>query len=261
MLLLMRFLLPMRFLLAALALLSTVATALAQDPQSPSTITRSFHDNPSQKLIVVVTPDWDAVQGTLARYERQNGKWRQIGDAIPVVVGRNGLAWDPLLARGYSSVYQGPIKHEGDGRSPAGLFYVKTAFGFDPSLSGSSTYLPLTPTTECVDDPASRHYAQIVDRQKIDIVDWKSSEKMREIPGYRWGAVVDYNTTGTIKGDGSCVFLHQWSGPASGTAGCTAMAASDIETLVLWLGVDQDVALAQLPKLFYERLRKRWLLP
>lgn len=178
-------------------------------------------------------------------------------DAIPVVVGRNGLGWSPRLARGYSGVYPGPVKHEGDGRSPAGLFYVKNAFGFDPSLSGSSTYLPLTPTTECVDDPASRHYAQIVDRQKIDIVDWKSSENMREIPGYRWGAVVDYNTTGTIKGDGSCVFLHQWSG----TAGCTAMAASDIETLVLWLGGDQDVALAQLPKLFYERLRKRWLLP
>lgn len=252
----------MRFALAALAFLNMVVTALAQDPQPASTITRSLHDNPSQKLIVVITPDWDAVKGALARYERQNGKWRQVGDAIPVVVGRSGLAWDPRIARGHSGVYQGPIKHEGDGRSPAGLFYVKSAFGFDPSLLGSSTYLPLTPTTECVDDPASRYYAQIVDRQKVDIVDWKSSEKMREMPGYRWGAVVNYNMERTIKGDGSCVFLHQWSGPSSGTAGCTAMAAGDIETLVRWLGGDEQAVLAQLPKTSaYERLRRSWLLP
>lgn len=248
----------MRFFFTAFVLLGTVASAAAQSP------TRSLHDNPSQKLIVVTTPDWDAVQGALARYERQNGKWRQIGDAIPVVVGRNGLAWDPRLVREIGSgVYPGPIKHEGDGRSPAGLFYVKSAFGFDPLFSGSIPYLPLTPTTECVDDPASRYYAQIVDRQKVDIVDWKSSEKMRDVPGYHWGAVVNYNMERPIKGDGSCVFLHQWSGPAIGTAGCTAMAAGDIETLVRWLG-DQPAVLAQLPKFsssYYERLRKSWLLP
>ena len=138
---------------------------------------------------------------------------------------------------------------------------MKNAFGFDPSLSGSSTYLPLTPTTECVDDTASRYYAQIVDRQKVDIVDWKSSEKMREVPGYRWGAVVNYNMERTIKGDGSCIFLHRWSGPSSGTAGCTAMAAGDIEGLVRWLGGDQDAALVQLPKSVYERSRRRWSLP
>jgi D-alanyl-D-alanine dipeptidase len=247
----------MRFALIALVLLGMVTTAAAQ---SPADVAQSIPST-TQKLIVVTTPDWDAVQGVLVRYERQNGKWQQIGSAIPVVVGRNGLAWDPLIARGHSGVYVGPIKHEGDGRSPAGLFQVKNAFGFEPLLAGSDTYLPLTSSTECVDDTSSRHYAQIVDRQKVDVVDWKSSEKMREIPGYRWGAVVNYNMERTIKGDGSCIFLHQWSGPSSGTAGCTAMAAGDIEALVQWLRGDQDATLVQLPKLEYERSRKRWSLP
>jgi D-alanyl-D-alanine dipeptidase len=247
----------MRFALIGLVLLGMVTTAAAQ---SPAAVAQSIRSR-TQKLIVVTTPDWDAVQGVLARYERQNGKWQQIGDAIPVVVGRSGLAWDPLLARGYSGVYPGPIKHEGDGRSPAGLFQVKNAFGFEPLLAGSDTYLPLTSSTECVDDTSSRHYAQIVDRQKVDVVDWKSSEKMREIPGYRWGAVVNYNMERTIKGDGSCIFLHQWSGPSSGTAGCTAMAAGDIEALVRWLRGEQDATLVQLPKLVYEVSRKRWSLP
>jgi len=247
----------MRLLLTALGLLSMAVIAAAQ---SLPGITRSLRDNPSQKLIVVITPDWDSVQGALTRYQRQNGKWQQIGDAIPVVVGRYGLAWNPRLRRG-NATYEGPIKHEGDGRSPAGLFWVKSTFGFDPSPTGSSTYLALTSTTECVDDTASRHYAQIVDRQKVDLFDWKSSEKMREIPGYRWGAVVDYNMEGAIKGDGSCVFLHQWSGRATGTAGCTAMAAGDIEALVRWLGGDETAVLAQLPNLWYQRLRRSWLLP
>jgi len=247
----------MRFALIALVLLGMVTTAAAQ---SPAVVAQSIPST-TQKLIVVTTPDWDAVQGVLTRYELQNGNWQQIGDAIPVVVGRNGLAWAPRLARGYSGVYPGPIKHEGDGRSPAGLFQVKNAFGFEPLLAGADAYLPLTSSTECVDDTSSRHYAQIVDRQKIDVVDWKSSEKMREIPGYRWGAVVSYNMERTIKGDGSCIFLHQWSGPSSGTAGCTAMAAGDIEALVSWLSGEHDAALVQLPKTEYQRLRKAWQLP
>jgi hypothetical protein len=76
------------------------------------------------------------------------------------------------------------------GRSPAGIFQLKNIFGFEPALSGSNTYLPLTRNTECVDDAASRYYAQVVDRQKVDVVGLHSSEKMRDAPGYRWGVIV-----------------------------------------------------------------------
>ena len=214
-----------------------------------------------QKLIVVITPDWNAFQGALARYERHYGQWEQIGDAFPVVVGHNGLAWDPLLARGYSGVYQGLIKHEGDGRSPAGLFQLKQTFGFDSALPESIDYLPLTPNTECVDDAASRYYAQIVDRQKVKIADWNSSEKMRSVPGYRWGVVVNYNMARPIRGDGSCIFLHEWSSSASGTAGCTAMSADNIASVVQWLKGKDHATLVQLPKSDYKALHMKWRLP
>ena len=230
-----------------------------------------------KKLIVVTTPDWDSVQGTLTRYEKQVtrdglqgtgkvkakiGKWRQVGEPIPVVVGRSGLAWDPTLAREYPDLYPGPVKHEGDGRSPAGAFQLKRGtFGFAPSLPGSRFYMPLTPTIECVDDPASRYYAQIVDRMQVDQVDWSSSEKMRSVPGYRWGVVVNYNMDAPVRGDGSCIFLHQWSGPSNGTAGCTAMSADDIEEIVRWVDGKERAVLVQLPKTEYNRLRKHWGLP
>jgi D-alanyl-D-alanine dipeptidase len=262
-------------LLMAFAGFASVGMALSQtDP-----LVRPWEGE--KKLIVVTTPDWDSVQGTLTRYEKQvtgdrgpgTGKskatstdraWKQVGEPIPVVVGRNGLAWDPGLSRGHSDLYPEPVKHEGDGRSPAGAFPLnRGVFGFATSLPGSRLYMPLTPTAECVDDPASRHYAQIVDRAQVDRVDWNSSEKMSSVPGYRWGVVVNYNMDldRRVRGDGSCIFLHQWSGPASGTAGCTAMAADDIEAVVRWVDGKDRAVLVQLPKSEYERLREHWNLP
>ena len=215
-----------------------------------------------KKLIVVTTPDWSAVQGTLTRYERSAAGWQAVGDTIPVVVGRAGLGWDPALVRAHPERYPGPAKHEGDGRSPAGIFELNHGiFGFAPALPSPRMYIPLTPTTECVDDPKSRYYAQIVDRAQVDQVDWKSSEKMRSVPQYRWGVVVNYNMDHPVRGDGSCVFLHQWSAPSSGTAGCTAMAAENIEQIVRWVDGNDQAVLVQLPKTGYERLRSHWQLP
>ncbi len=171
------------------------------------------------------------------------------------------MAWDPALTRQSPGRYPGVIKHEGDGRSPAGIFQLKDGtFGF-AELPGSRRYTLLTPTVECVDDPNSRYYARIVDRAKVEHVDWKSSEKMSSIPQYRWGVVVNYNTDQPVRGDGSCIFLHQWSGPASGTAGCTAMSPQDIEDLVHWVDGEAPAVLVQLPLSEYHHLRVHWQLP
>lgn len=214
------------------------------------------------KLVLVVTPDWDAVQGTLTRYERQDREWIKVGGRTPVVIGHAGMAWDPALARRRPGRYVGAIKREGDGRSPAGVFQLKgQTFGFSKALPGSRLYTSLTPTIECVDDPDSRFYGKIIDRAKVDQVDWNSSEKMSSIPQYRWGVVVNYNTDHPVRGDGSCIFLHQWTGPDSGTAGCTAMSSRDIEDLVRWVDGEERAVLIQLPRPEYHRLRIYWKLP
>ena len=246
----------MRCLLALFLFSTALGTAVSQN----GNVWRAWEGE--KKLIVVTTPDWDAVQGTLTHYERVGATWHAVGDAIPIVVGRAGLGWDPALVREHPERYPGPVKHEGDGRSPAGLFQLKRGtFGFAPTLPGSRMYIPLTSGTECVDDPDSRYYAQIVDRTQVEQVDWKSSEKMRSIPQYRWGVVVNYNMDRPVRGDGSCVFLHQWSRPSSGTAGCTAMSAENIEEIVRWLDSNIGAALVQLPNTEYQRLRSHWQLP
>lgn len=214
----------------------------------------------SEKLLVVTTPGWNSVDGTMTRYDRNNGKWVQVGAALPVVVGANGLGWDLSVPAKDRAESLGPLKHEGDGRSPAGVFGLLETFGFGEKGPTSREYIPLTASTECVDDVKSQQYGHIVDRSRVPKVDWESSEKMRQIGVYQLGMVVDYNVSKTVPGNGSCIFLHIWKGMGRGTAGCTAMPQENLEGLVQWVGHKQ-AALVQMPQAEYERLKKVWGLP
>ena len=216
----------------------------------------------AHQLVVVVTPSWDVTTGTLRRFERDasTDAWRPVAAAIPVVIGRTGLAWgDESLA----SAMQQPIKREGDGRSPAGAFPLDTAFGFAPRADMSWLRLPYAPLdagSDCVDDETSAYYNTVVDKATVPRVDWNSAEHMRQISVYRLGVIVGYNAPPT-RGRGSCIFLHIWSGPASTTAGCTAMDAGALETLMRWLDRSRRPILVQLPAAEYARLRGTWQLP
>jgi L,D-peptidoglycan transpeptidase YkuD (ErfK/YbiS/YcfS/YnhG family) len=229
---------------------------------------------PSEQMIVVTTSDWNAVAGRLQRYERTtvHEDWRPVGDPISIVVGKNGLGWGlGVIATNDAKVRSAadPVKREGDGRSPAGVFALGTAFGYasEPLGGLKMPYLNLTPSIECVDDPGSKHYNRIVDRSVV-APDWNSSEHMRNAgESYRWGVVVDHN--GTVAGDtnppetggGSCVFLHIWHSYDRGTAGCTAMPQRELEILLTWLDPTRKPVLVQLPEPTYERLINRWMLP
>jgi D-alanyl-D-alanine dipeptidase len=155
-----------------------------------------------------------------------------------------------------------PHKHEGDGRSPAGVFPLDTAFGFasPDAMHLHMPYVQLTSANDCVDDTASVHYNTIVSRDAAR-VDWSSAEHMRQIPQYRIGVVVGYNALPPIKDRGSCIFLHIWAGPRSTTVGCTALDGRALEHLMGWLDRDKRPVLVQMPAGVYDRLRTRWGLP
>lgn len=246
-------------LLLALGLgLSARATPAAAQSPAPPLLAGAT------QLLVVTTPDWDATAGELRRYVRDGAAspWRPDGGSIPIVVGRTGLAWGV----GFDALAEGsePHKREGDGKSPAGVFPLGTAFGFAPPDSAQWVKLPwlqLTATTECVDDTASAQYTNVLDRSAVPRVDWASSERMRSIGVYRLGAVIAYNETPPVNGRGSCVFLHIWGGPDSHTAGCTAMDAGELERLLGWLDPEADPVVVQVPAHAYARLRGVWGLP
>jgi D-alanyl-D-alanine dipeptidase len=184
---------------------------------------------------------------------------------VNVVVGKSGLGW----GIGIRNVPRasGPIKKEGDGKAPAGIFRLSATFGYAPAQPSAwkMPYIALTKSVECVDDPRSKFYNRIVDRSSVS-PDWNSSEHM--LLGderYQWGMVVDHNSANkarsAIPGAGSCIFLHIWRDPETTTVGCTAMSQADIETMLAWLDPMRSPILVQLPEAQYKSLRKSWKLP
>lgn len=213
----------------------------------------------SLQTVVVTTKDWNAVQGKAQLFERKTIKspWKPVGKSFPVVVGKNGLAWSN---EANMKAETHPHKKEGDGKAPAGIMMLTSAF----AAKEQQVNLPFTKlaeSTECVDDVKSNHYNKIVDKFQVGVYDWKSSEKMLAVgEQYELGVFVAHNSN-RIKGDGSCIFLHIWKDANSGTAGCTAMNRANIENIFSWIDNKKNPFLIQLPQNIYKQYQKTWKLP
>ena len=210
------------------------------------------------QLLVVTTRDWEEKRGDLQRYERDDLSWIPVGGSIPVVLGESGLGWGIGLHPTPSERLA--HKKEGDGKSPAGIFSLGTAFGFAPSCPLKIEYLPLDEHIEAVDDPLSRYYNSVVSNIGV-VPDWQSSEKMRSEPLYQWGLVINHNFPHPQIGAGSAIFFHIWHHEHSGTAGCTAMSEENLMKLLSWLERDKNPALVQLPIFTYHEFQEDWNLP
>ena len=213
----------------------------------------------TRQLVLVVTPGWEATAGTLRRFTREaeGAAWTEVGEPIPVVVGRSGLGWGRGL---HPEGLDGPGKREGDGRAPAGVFPLTEVFGYAREAATGLPYRPATPDLECVDDVASAHYNEVLDRSSVE-PDWGSHEEMRRDDDlYRLGVVVAHNQPAE-PGAGSCIFLHVWAGPHSTTSGCTAMTSDAMDAVAAWLDADAAPVLVQLPEAEYARLKTPWALP
>lgn len=213
----------------------------------------------ARQMVLVITPGWTDSAGVMQRFWRNEGSWREESERIPVVVGKTGLAWGKGL---HPAGIDGPQKQEGDNKAPAGVFRLSGVFGYASSAEDVRLpYTAATPALRCVDDRQSLHYNRIVNSEQVR-VDWKSSEKMlRHDELYRWGVIVDHNHPETEPGLGSCIFMHVWRSPDTGTAGCTAMSRDAIEQLIKWLAPDASPVLVQLPYPIYLELREKWDLP
>lgn len=224
----------------------------------------------AEQAVVVVTDRWDAVIGQLKRYEKVGPRWMQVGGPIEVVVGEGGLGWGlGLHPHAVAAGVGDPRKIEGDGRAPAGVFALVSAFGRGtPTMKTSMPWLETRPGLSCIDDPRSRRYNRLVDTSaETSPPDWRTAEAMlREDDGYDLGVLVDHNGLGdgrsaVVPGRGSCAFLHVWRRKGRGTAGCTAMSRDDLEKVVEWLDPRRKPVLVQLPKGELSKRKLPWALP
>ena len=218
----------------------------------------------AQQLVLVTTSDWNATSGTLRRFERDGGAWRETGEATPITVSRSGSAWGLGLNGAQSD---GPQKREGDGRAPAGVFRIGTAFGYADNASTRWPYQGMSASDWCIDVPASPLYNRIVDASRVGekAIEGSSEPMRRDLHAdgdvrYKLGFVIEHNA-GNRTGAGSCIFAHLWRAPGEPTAGCTAMPEAAMRELLAWLDPRRKPVFALLPDNELERLRTAWNLP
>ena len=248
------FLIPLPLLAIALCLAGCTS-------HSTHTASSAWPWRDSHQLVLVVIPDWNADHGHLRTYAREGDRWHPVDAAQPVAIGRAGAAWGLGLNEANGD---GPIKHEGDGRSAAGVFRIGEAFGYGSRVDTGLAYRALQASDYCIDVDGSPLYNRIVDADTVDATG--STEPMRRdlhMNGdqrYRLGFVIEHNAAGR-RGAGSCIFAHLWQSPTDTTAGCTAMSDATMAHLLAWLKREDAPIFVLLPEREYARVSARWGLP
>ena len=197
----------------------------------------------SRQVILVTSRDWNASEANVRIFSRTKRGWKQNGATMPALTGRNGMSWGLGL---HNTEEGAPRKKEGDGRAPAGVFSFGTAFSREAVGLGVKC-ITITTSHEAIDDSKSRYYNQLVDLRKIADSDWKSSEKLFGSPHYSLGIWVEHNPK-RIPGAGSCIYLHEWVGERTGTAGCTVLRIADLKRTLGALKTAAQPVLVQLPE-------------
>ncbi|MEA3024977.1 MAG: hypothetical protein QOF91_262 [Alphaproteobacteria bacterium] len=209
------------------ALMAVVAAAVVHSMTSARAQSCPAPLPEARRLVLVTAETMNDLAATMRLYERASAgsAWRALGAAEPATIGRAGMGWSPFFPR--LARPGEPIKVEGDKRAPAGIYPIGRSFGI--LASSRPGYLQVTPDTICVNDPSSPAYNTIASRSRLGPT--VSAENMsRALPMYRRGLLVDYPTDARKKA-GSCIFLHVWRSPTTGTAGCVAVPEPRVEAL------------------------------
>jgi len=216
----------------------------------------------TQQLLVVSSDGFTNNKATLQAYERKESTWVKVFNPVKVNLGRNGLAWGEGLVE-FAHLADEPLKYEGDGKSPAGLFSLELFFGYEKK-DFKFPYLQVDDDTLCIDDSSAQEYNRII--QEKEHHRFKSFEFMkRQDRLYHLGIVVGHNNE-RLAQRGSCIFIHiekyTVAVPEAGlvsarsnalpTAGCTSMHEDRLLEIMRWLDKSKNPLLLQLPDIYLQ---------
>ena len=217
----------------------------------------------STQCLLGLADSWDSSHATLQLFQKSGNQWQPQGEAWKARLGKNGLIW----GRGLHPLPKNPsIKKEGDMRSPAGVFSIGGAWGYEPSIR-KHPLLPYRKVTPCdlwVEDPTSPRYNQhlVLDRPPSSA--WEKKQQMKQSdPAHALKLYIGHNShPHTIPGDGSSIFFHIWrAGGAKPTAGCTTMDETKLRQLIARIDPSRNPIYVLLPTSEYTKFRKAWKLP
>jgi L,D-peptidoglycan transpeptidase YkuD (ErfK/YbiS/YcfS/YnhG family) len=213
---------------------------------------------------VATTPDWNSQTGSMQRYERNGttAAWRAVGSPVPVLFGREGMAWGSGVEGQNES---GRKKSEKDRRVPAGIFAIGKIYTSDAALPAGADY-PFHHVTDAdawPDDPTNPSYNRhVVFADPASRPGWFQKQKMKpHDPVYRWLIEIRHNSDPIVAGAGSAIFFHIRRGVTKPSSGCTTMREQDIVEIVRWLRAPAKPHYAVMPVAEYAAREKVWGLP
>jgi L,D-peptidoglycan transpeptidase YkuD (ErfK/YbiS/YcfS/YnhG family) len=216
----------------------------------------------SSQVVVGVTQSWESSHLTVYLYEKQKGRWALAGGPWNGRCGKSGLAWGQGLHPGV----KGPLKTEGDWRTPAGVFRIGGAWGYDVQIKKHAKlpYRKVTSRDLWVEDPKSKHYNHhlVLGHEPRAAWEKKAQMKQDDYP-HSLKLFIGHNSPPKpIPGAGSSIFFHIWrGGGGKPTSGCTTLPEANLRTLVARIDPDKNPLYVLLPKPDYNRLRPTWKLP
>ena len=153
-------------------------------------------------------------------YQRNGAGWEPIGVGIPAHIGSAGMA---------------PETHDGQMKTPMGIFSLDFAFGTAPNPGGGLQYVQVGKDHWWDGDMKSPTYntMQICQKSQCPFdTDPSSGTENLEIPQYRHAVVMGVNKE-RVPGNGGAFFLHTSDGGP--TAGCVSVDDATMVQIIKWL--------------------------
>ncbi len=174
----------------------------------------------SQILLVQESGFWIFSRTTIYAMGKKEHNWSMVFEPMKAVIGRNGFA-------------ETGAKREGDGKTPSGIYPLKTTFGYDASVKTQMPYRQAREDDVWVDDPHSEDYNRWVKEPATKAASYEMMKRDDDL--YKYGVIIEYNTDPVVQENGSAIFLHIWKGEGMPTAGCVAVSEKDIVKIIEWL--------------------------
>jgi L,D-peptidoglycan transpeptidase YkuD (ErfK/YbiS/YcfS/YnhG family) len=189
-------------------------------PPPPDNLAARLHTLPAatRQVIVAYSAGYGTSIGTLETFQKVNGGWQPVFGKMAARLGSKGFS---------------DHKVEGDLTTPTGVYRIGgTMYGIAGNPGVRYAYHQLVADDYWNENVASPGYNSFVHGTDPG----GGSEKLWQTsPQYTYFAVIDYNipVVTATPARGSGIFLHVSAG--RGTAGCLAVAQSDLVKVLRWL--------------------------
>jgi L,D-peptidoglycan transpeptidase YkuD (ErfK/YbiS/YcfS/YnhG family) len=163
-------------------------------------------------------------------YQRTAAGWQPVAAGIPAFIGAAGMA---------------PQTHDGQMKTPMGVFTLDFAFGTAPNPGGGLQYVQVGPNHWWDGDMKSPTYntMQVCEKAQCPFnTDPSSGTENLEIPQYVHAVVMGVNKA-RVPGNGGAFFLHATDGGP--TAGCVAIDDAKLVEIMRWLQPGALIAISK----------------